>query len=153
MKKKCIALFLIVSTFLYTCNGTKNKPAQEEPSTTTTSLNATWKLHTTDGKLLQLNEEEERPVIEINVEEKRFSGKGVCNRLFGTIKLGNNNALTITEVGSTKMMCPNIALEDIFINALREVKAYRLKEGELYFLGMDGGELMSFKRVEESGGN
>ena len=87
------------------------------------------------------------------MEEKRFSGKGVCNRLFGTIKLGNNNALTITEVGSTKMMCPNIALEDIFINALREVKAYRLKEGELYFLGMDGGELMSFKREEESGGN
>lgn len=148
MKKKIIPIFLMVTLFLYTCNRSKNKSYDDKQASQTIMLDAKWALNTIDGKSPELIGDDERPYIIINVDENNFAGKGTCNQLFGAIEFDDNNSITITRIGCTKMMCPNIDLEDKFVQALEKVESYQLKDVELNFFAAARKELMSFKKVE-----
>ena len=60
-------------------------------------------------------------------------GIGACNRFFGTYKVPNpNGVISISDIASTKMTCPDIDLETRFLNTLQDVHLYQLDDKCLY---------------------
>jgi len=63
----------------------------------------------------------------------QFSGFGGCNQLTGTYTTSGKDGLTITGLGSTKMMCEDdvMALEQEYIAALGKVATYQISGDKL----------------------
>lgn len=98
----------------------------------------------TEWQLVQLGEEsmqpqEDRFTIQFIAEENRFAGVGDGNRLTATYVLDEKqHTVRLENAGMTRMMTPNQALEDRFVEMLGKVTAY----------DMDGTMLMLFADKE-----
>ncbi len=80
-------------------------------------------------------------VMTLNFEAAgRFSGKSVCNNYFGRVEFGPENAVTMSAVGATKMMCPQaMEVETVFFQALTQIDHSEMDaEGKLNLLSADG---------------
>ncbi len=64
-------------------------------------------------------------------------GIGACNRYLGSYTLGENRALTISDLATTRMMCPDIETEDAYFEALRSVTHYDM-DGPMLLLFSNG---------------
>lgn len=78
-------------------------------------------------------------------EDGRISGQAPCNRYFGanqsTLPAFNPGALA-----STKMACPDLALEDAFLDALSAMTSATLGKDDILMLSGAGGRTMAFSR-------
>lgn len=81
-------------------------------------------------------------------EDGRVSGQGPCNSFFGA----NQSSLPMLNLGplaSTKMACPDLALEDAYLAALAAMTSASLgKDDVLVLLGPDA-RSMSFSRASQ----
>ena len=68
----------------------------------------------------------------LNIENKRITGNGGCNNYFAELNLdataGNFSA---QNIGSTKMACDNMSVENNFFSTLSEVNKYVVSENTL----------------------
>lgn len=72
----------------------------------------------------------------------QLRGSGGCNRFFGGYALDGAGGLTVTELGSTRMMCPDsvMAAEDALLTNLPRATSYVVSGSELV-LETEGGKL------------
>mgnify|MGYP001183667324 CR=1 FL=1 len=89
-----------------------------------------------------------KPYIEIHVQEGKLMGNGGCNQLFGNIAFEGKNGFRVSNLGSTKMACPELNVESEFMQLLQAVQSYELRELSLFLLGADGEELLKFRKVD-----
>ncbi len=89
-----------------------------------------------------------RPYLEFHVKDYKLLGNGGCNQLFGNIAFEGKKGLRISNLGSTKMACPEMNMESEFMQLLQNVYGYELKETSLFLLGKGGEELLKFKKVD-----
>jgi heat shock protein HslJ len=92
------------------------------------------------GKRYTLVEMKEVPVqqsgtrrdayIEFLESEKRFSGNGGCNQISGNYTL-DKREIKFTDVISTKMSCPDIEFETVFLQLLSEVDRYEMENDHI----------------------
>ena len=68
--------------------------------------------------------------IEFNESEKRFSGNAGCNQMSGRYALDKND-LSLSEVITTKMSCPDIEFETLFLELLADVDRYEMEGDDL----------------------
>lgn len=75
---------------------------------------------------------ENAPDLNFSVLENQISGSTGCNRYFGTYAI-DLYALSFSELGSTKMVCPEPQMntEFVFMSALGNTGSYSLEEGTL----------------------
>lgn len=112
-------------------------------------LNDIWVLTHIQNKEIDLDNEEQRPRIELNLSENKIFGKGVCNRFTGAIKKRNATELELDEnFATTRMMCPNIELEDQFFQILSLTKKYTITNNHLLLFNNDNKEIMKFKKID-----
>jgi len=76
----------------------------------------------------------------------RVSGKGGCNRISGNFELLENRGLKFGAIASTKMACPDMEQEAIFLKSLPEVNQWKIVNNVLY-LQKDGSNLALFQSV------
>ncbi|MBU7576934.1 MAG: META domain-containing protein [Flavihumibacter sp.] len=76
----------------------------------------------------------------------RVSGKGGCNRISGNVELLENRGLKFGALASTKMACPDMEQEAIFLKSLAEVNQWKIVNNVLY-LQKDGSNLAVFQSV------
>ena len=69
-----------------------------------------------------------------------------CNSFFGSFTTQDKN-ISFENVGSTKMMCPNMKTEDAFVNALQNTKTYEIKGETLNFFDEKGQKISTFEAV------
>lgn len=100
----------------------------------------TVKADASDPERFTMRFEEAERQADAGTDGNRVYGTGACNRFFGTFRLGEKRALTIGDMGSTRMMCPDIETESAFFEALLSVTHY----------DMDGPMLMLFSNGELS---
>lgn len=68
-----------------------------------------------------------------NAEELSVSGRTNCNTFFGKY-VDEAGKLSFDEMGMTRMACPDMALEDAFMQMLSKVDAYKIANEELSLL-------------------
>lgn len=123
---KAFVFAIIISLGLASCDETKKVIDTASQIT----LNGTYHVTDLEGKTL----ESDAPSIEFSAIEKRISGTTGCNRYFGTYDL-DLYALTISEIASTEMACPQPIMntEFVFLSALRNTGSFSLDKGVLTF--------------------
>lgn len=86
---------------------------------------------------------ESKPTLVFDSEGK-ISGNATCNRYNGSVKL-DGNFLSFSNIASTRMMCPNIQGEQVFLEKLGKVNAYSYSDNTLTLL-IDDIVVMRFKK-------
>lgn len=73
------------------------------------------------------------PFIKIDLSKNEINGNTSCNRFSAKINVSKNK-VDISEVISTEMMCKDIGVETAFLDALKSITSYTLKDEKLQFL-------------------
>ncbi len=79
---------------------------------------------------------ERNPTIEFDDKEKKVSGFAGCNNFFGVYE-SSNGQLNLNKMGLTRKMCPDMTVENAFINNLRSVSYYKIEDDKLNFFNKD----------------
>ena len=113
-------------------------------SRTAVPLTNTWKLVKLMGQDIEAGGESF--TLTFN-DEGRLNGVGSGNRLFGDYKAASDGKLDIGQLGSTRMMCPDIETENRYFMAVGTATAYEI-DGETLMLLDDGEVLAVFSLVK-----
>ena len=66
-----------------------------------------------------------------SLDGESIVGVGACNRFFGGYQLSGNNGFRIGGMGMTRMACPDMELEDVFVRLFDEVDNYAIEDNNL----------------------
>lgn len=140
MKKMFIAATALL--FAASCAHTKavveDKPLE----------NTTWKLVELYGNANPAFEEGDSFTFTLDKSKGSITGKGSVNRFFGGYKFSaEDGVLDVGDMGMTRMMGPNIDLEDAFVNVFDNVDGYSVA-GEELTLKANGEKVAVFKAWE-----
>ena len=96
-------------------------------------------LKTTEWHLIQLGGQEmELPLNVFNItiaEGNSLAGVGACNRLLGQVVIGEKQAISFGQVGTTMMLCPeNEELESKFVAMLGGITHYDIDADKLILM-------------------
>ena len=104
----------------------------------------TWQLVQLEGA--NLSAQGEQFTLTLHAEEHRLSGMGACNHLMGEYTLGENRAITFSQIVSTRMACPEgDAEERKFIATIESTTHYDM-DGPMLML-LSNGELRAILRA------
>jgi heat shock protein HslJ len=95
--------------------------------------NSSWQLTGIHNKQVMTSSMGEGIFLTFEAFENQVSGFAGCNRFFGNYQVGENGTLTLNAIGSTKMMCRNMATETEFLNTIRMVNQYKITGQTLEF--------------------
>ena len=112
MKKNFISAAAFAAVLLSSCG------------TTTKSVDITgeWNVVSVEGKQVTGN-----PYIGFDTENGRLYGNAGCNRIMGGFEIDSVNPghIGLTNVASTRMMCPDMETEQKVLEALNEVAGFK----------------------------
>lgn len=96
-------------------------------------------LKTTEWHLIQLGGQEmDLPLNVFNItiaEDNSLAGVGACNRLLGQVVVGEKQAISFGQVGTTMMLCPeNEELESKFVAMLGGITHYDIDADKLILM-------------------
>jgi heat shock protein HslJ len=106
----------------------KTKPSA--PKKDMPFYNTRWVLVELNGKSVKSGKMKEAFLV-FEEKEKRVSGNGSCNSLYGSIELKEGNRLTFGNISATKMACMDNNVEDAFLAMLGKVDQYTISGNTL----------------------
>ena len=140
MKK--IFLFIVSGIFLISCNSSKRSAENViEEKNNALNLNGNWQLQTLFSSD---NNWTKQPYLNINLNDKTFSGNSGCNSIRGKFTIADNYIGFDKNIASTKMACQG-SYEKTFLDALLKINRYTISKDELE-LGQGEIVLMKFKK-------
>ena len=71
------------------------------------------------------------------LKDSKISGETGCNRFFGDFDV-KGKKLTFSNVGSTRMMCPNMAFENAWLGAISNTAEFSLQKNTLTLKDSNG---------------
>ena len=95
-----LSLFALLTLFVMSC---KSYNVEKTDSIT----DKHWKLKTLEGKEIMNNSENRAIHFTLSAKENRVSGFSGCNSFFGEYTLEKGNRIQFSNLGSTKMACPD----------------------------------------------
>ncbi|MDX5417866.1 MAG: META domain-containing protein [Hymenobacteraceae bacterium] len=114
---------LILSLLMLSCTmSQKNRQYSEGVSELQGSY---WMLLSLQGQELQDNPKSNTAYIRFEEGSDELKGYTGCNRLMGKYSL-SNNSLQLTNLSSTRAMCPIIEQENFMMAILEKVDAYKI---------------------------
>jgi heat shock protein HslJ len=87
------------------------------------------------------------PNFVINLETMKVAGFSGCNRFFGSITT-QKNSLTFHAMGGTRMACPDVTAENLFITTIPKVTSFAFQYNRLQFLSESDEVIMTLKSIE-----
>ena len=91
-----------------------------------------WVLEELDGTKMPGSDQEAPFMILSEGEGGRVNGFAGCNRFFGAVEVDlEEGRMSFHQIGSTRMMCPEMEVEVRFLRALERLDRFRLEAGLL----------------------
>jgi putative lipoprotein len=92
--------------------------------------------------------EDPRALLRFN-EDGKLTGRGGCNRFFGTFKTSGTD-INLGPIGSTRMACrePIMQRENAFFAALENTASFKIDAGSLQLFDAAGSELARFVQAD-----
>ncbi|MBD5224614.1 MAG: META domain-containing protein [Bacteroidales bacterium] len=127
----CAGIVAIAS--LASCSGSKTVA-------TIADLNGEWNVTSIDGKAVTVPENQESPFLGFDTSTGQLYGNASCNSLMGSFQTdAAPGVLDLSQTGATRMMCPDMSVEDALLGALSRVKGYDVtKSGEVELTDTQG---------------
>ncbi len=114
---------------------------KEQPEIT----NKYWKLITLNKKEIVTGMNE--AFMTLHTEESRIHGNAGCNSFFGNFTLSDDNHISFTQMGMTRMACHDMQSENDFMQVLGKAVSYELTENELTLQDSDKNMIAKFQSV------
>lgn len=76
----------------------------------------------------------------------KIAGETGCNRLFGDFTI-KDNSISFTNMGSTRMMCPQMEFENAYLTMLDNAASYLLKDDTLTLKDKEGNIIAVLKKI------
>lgn len=105
-----------------------------------------WELKELNGNHIEVDKRAQFFLLFTPGQVGRVSGKGGCNRLTGTFELVGERGMKFGAIASTKMACPEMEQETLFLKALAEANQWKIIDNQLFLL-KDGSNLAVFQSV------
>lgn len=107
-----------------------------------------WRIVTVLGENISVSGQ--APFVNFDTDNSRISAFAGCNRLSGGIKSGEKNTLTISNVVSTRMACPDMSTEQNVLTALGQAGSFGFSpNGNLLLFSAGGNAVMELMRINE----
>lgn len=141
MKKVMFSLGM--AALLLSCGSVKN-------AVTVSDLDGEWNIIEINGTAVVPAPDQPFPFIGFSMADGRVYGNSGCNRLMGSIDLNvKPGEIDLGQLGSTRMMCPDMTLERNVLSALSQVKKYRkLSDGNMALCGSSKRPILVLQRKE-----
>lgn len=110
-----------------------------------TRINGKWRLTHIKGNLVPNAHTDKSPMIEIDGEQERLSGKLTCNRIAGPIYI-RKNQLKTHQFAVTRMACADV-VENIFVVVFKDLETYKVQNDTLIITNALGHDIQ-FERVK-----
>ncbi len=135
MKRSIIILLLAVMCFAG-CKTKKNVIVNVRPEF---DIDVVWTLSAMRDKEMVYDDGQPKVTLQVNPEAGTINGKNGCNRYFGNIKILDDRKMELSEIGSTKMACPESMrkVESSFMQLLRKCDRYELDAESLRLMQGD----------------
>lgn len=120
MKNVLVTLcFVSTALALFSCRSSKEVASLS-------SMNGEWNIVEINGAAVTPSQGQSAPTIGFDITTGKVYGNSGCNRLMGSFDV-NAKAGTIDlgQLGSTRMMCPDMTLEQNVLSTLTQVKGYK----------------------------
>lgn len=103
--------------------------------TAVSALDGEWNIVSVDGKKVEVSEDMNIPTIKFNTSDGTISGNLSCNRMVGSFDVkAQPGTIDLSGIGATKMLCPDMTVEDNILRAFGQVKGYELAPDSVMFL-------------------
>lgn len=151
-------LIIAFATIAAACNTGNQQSAdnttaeqKEETKQQTADLSGKeWKLVTLNGEAIALDTSfNKEPHIIFDRENNKVTGNGGCNGFGGNLALTGADGIGISDIISTQMACPNLDLEQRFIEALRNARHYHV-DGNTLVLHNESHETVATLQLKTS---
>lgn len=77
----------------------------------------------------------------------KIAGETGCNIFFGYFE-ADGDKITFTNMGSTRMMCPQMEFENSYMNALNDISSFTIVQDTLTFKDKEGNIVAILKKSE-----
>lgn len=137
-------LFIItLAALTVACNNNKSNTSSDasatdtvEQKTDTTPVVADlygeeWNLIELNGKPVVLDSTFSKKPHLIFDKENRVSGNMGCNGFGGNMELKGTDGITFSHITATQMACPNLKVEQGFLDVLNNTKKYTIESSTL----------------------
>ena len=81
------------------------------------------------------------------LSDSKISGETGCNRFFGDFAV-KGKSITFTNMGSTRMMCPDMAFENAWLGTIQETAAFTISGSKLTLKDKDGNIIAILSKIE-----
>lgn len=124
-----------VATALMSC-------ATGEQGASLSALNGEWDIVKVNGKGVVVAEGETAPFIGFNSGDKLVYGSTGCNRITGRLNADpQKREIDFGALGSTRMMCRDMQTEQMVLDALKDIKTFKIKKkNSVLVLGNENGK-------------
>ncbi len=139
MKK--IIFIIALGVTVISCNntGTKDKGAEKENVGTNAAVTSSptdlyekeWKLLELNGKTITLDTTFPKKPYILFDKEGSVSGTLGCNGFGGKVAFEAGNEIKMSQIVSTEMACPNLKVEQDFLDVLNNAKAFTVENNIL----------------------
>ncbi|GAB3433002.1 META domain-containing protein [Niabella aquatica] len=110
---------------------TEQKTEAITPASNSDLTGKEWKLLELNGKPVVLDTTFPKyPHVRFETENK-VSGNLGCNTFGGNYKPSANNTLEISDINATMIACPNLQVEQAFLEVLKSTKAFSINNDTL----------------------
>lgn len=96
-----------------------------------------WTLESLPGSSVTLPDGPRAPSIQFDAERRRVTGTTDCNRMSGEYRSWGGTGLSILPLATTRMACPEMAVESAFLQALSRA-THRIQAADRLDLLADG---------------
>lgn len=88
------------------------------------------------------------PTLTVTLPQGQIQGSTSCNKFFGNVEIGSNT-FRANKIASTKMMCDDMTIEQVFLENLNLVTSYKIENETLQLMSNDGKIAIECKHLKE----
>ena len=137
MKRLMYQLAILIAPFAFAmCSGNGNIPVESN-----------WELEYIYTNGSQIAPPEDHHATIAFLKDARIAGETGCNRFFGDFTAADNS-LEFNNIGSTRMMCPQMQFENAFLGTIENTASYNISKDQLVLKDSLGNIIALLKKIE-----
>lgn len=144
VKTKNIVFYMFVfCSLLAACNSSQKT---SNTNMTVAKLDGTWELNYISDISVAFDSlyPNKKPIITFDISNNLTSGNTSCNNFNGPLKLDGNRISFTDQMAMTRMMCPDMKGENVFIEKLKKVNSWSVTDNNTLNLIMGDIAIMRF---------
>ena len=113
----------------------------------TIPVESNWELEYLYSNGTEMTPPQEHTATLAFLKDSKIAGETGCNRFFGEYT-AEGERVKFENMGSTRMMCPDMQFETAYLQAISQTASYTIEDGELSLKDSNGNIVAILKKIE-----